>query len=275
MYRFEFSNVPNGTDLTLRVLNSGWEQVKSAYDLDNNDGLTVSLVAGETYYIRVEQYNNVGSYTLNIGNKKDIVDVTSYTSISDTIQYADQENDYLFIADLSDVYRFEFSNVPNGTDLTLRVFNSGWEQVKSAYDLDNNDGLTVSLVAGETYYIRVEQYNNVGSYTLNIGKKKVIIDITDYTTIFDSIQYTDQQNDYMFRAHSNITYRLVLSNIQYGTDLQLEIYNSRWERLNRDTHLKNGDGLTISIAQGELYYIRVIQCCESGSYTLLVKELQE
>ena len=274
VYRFEFSNVPNGTDFRLRIYNSGWEQLQSAYDLDNNDGITISLTAGEVYYIRVEQYNNIGAYTLNIGLKKAIVDITDYTQVSDTIQYTDQENDYLFKANLDGVYRFEFSNVPNGTDFRLRIYNSGWEQLQSAYDLDNNDGITISLTAGEVYYIRVEQYNNIGSYTLNVGKKKVITDITSYKIISDSIQYTNQENDYMFRAYLDGTYKFVLSNVSNGTDLQLIIYNSGWERLQSSYHLNNDDELTVSVTNGELYYIRVIQCCKSGDYTLLVEELQ-
>lgn len=275
VYRFEFSNVPNGTDLRLRIYNSGWEQLESAYDLDNNDGLAISLSAGEIYYIRVGQYNNIGTYTLNIGQKKAMVDITDYTQISDTIQYTDQENDYSFKAYVDGVYRFEFSNVPNGTDLRLRIYNSGWEQLESAYDLDNNDGLTVSLSAGETYFVRVAQYNNIGSYTLNIGKKKDITDITNYKIVFDSIQYTNQENDYMFRAYRDGEYRFAFSNVPNGTELNLIIYNSGWERLQSNYNLSNDEGLTVSLTNGELYYIRTTQCCKSGNYTLLVKEIKE
>ena len=73
-----------------------------------------------------------------------------------------QSNDYEYISPLSGTYRFEFSNVPNGTDLRLKIYNSGWEEMKSDYDLDNGDGLTENLTAGEKYYIRVEQYREYG-----------------------------------------------------------------------------------------------------------------
>ena len=275
VYRFEFSDVPNGTDLSLMVFNSGWEQIGSARDLDNNDGLTVSLSAGENYYIRVKQYRNIGSYSLNIGRKKGIADITGYTIVSDSIQYSDQENDYLFKASVDGVYRFEFSDVPNGTDLSLMVFNSGWEQIGSARDLDNNDGLTVSLTAGENYYIRVKQYRNIGPYTLNIGKKKVITDITGYNVVSDSIQYTNQENDYLFKAHEDGEYRFEFSNVPNGTNLELKVFNSGWEQMRSAYNLQNGDGLTVSIANGEIYYIRVIQCNEKGNYSLSVKGIIE
>ena len=69
-------------------------------------------------------------------------------------------------------YRFEFSDVSNGKDMRLGIYNSGWEQINSEGDLDNDNGLTEELEAGESYYIRVEYYRDVESYTLNVGQKK-------------------------------------------------------------------------------------------------------
>ncbi|MEY8336265.1 hypothetical protein AALB53_24900 [Lachnospiraceae bacterium 47-T17] len=274
-YRFEFSNVPNGTDLRLRIYNSGWEEMKSDYDLDNGDGLTENLSAGEKYYIRVEQYREYGAYTLNVGQKKETVDITNFTAISDSIQYTDQKNDYLYVARNEGTHRFEFSNVPNGTDLRLRIYNSGWEEMKSDYDLDNGEGLTVSFAAGESYYIRVEQYREIGPYTLNIGPKKEITDLTNYTLISDSIQYTAQQNDYSYVAENDGIYRFEFSNVPNGTDLRLRIYNSGWEEMKSDYDLDNGDGLTEFLTAGETYYIRVEQYREYGAYTLNIGTKKE
>ena len=274
-YRFEFSNVPNGTDLRLRIYNSGWEEVKSDYDLDNGDGLTENLTAGEKYYIRVEQYREYGAYTLNVGQKKETVDITNFTAISDSIQYTDQKNDYLYVAGNEGTHRFEFSDVPNGTDLRLRIYNSGWEEMKSDYDLDNGDGLTVSFAAGESYYIRVEQYREIGPYTLNIGPKKEITDLTNYTLISDSIQYTAQQNDYSYVAENDGIYRFEFSNVPNGTDLRLRIYNSGWEEMKSDYDLGNDGGVEVSLSAGESYFIRVTQYNGSGNYILAVERQYE
>ena len=274
-YRFEFSNVPNGTDLRLKIYNSGWEEMKSDYDLDNGDGLTENLTAGEKYYIRVEQYREYGAYTLNVGQKKETVDITNFTAISDSIQYTDQKNDYLYVAGNEGTHRFEFSDVPNGTDLRLRIYNSGWEEMKSDYDLDNGEGLTVSFAAGETYYIRVEQYREIEPYTLNIGPKKEITDLTNYTLISDSIQYTAQENDYSYVAENDGIYRFEFSNVPNGTDLRLRIYNSGWEEMKSDYDLDNGEGLTVSFAAGETYYVRVEQYREYGAYTLNIGPKKE
>lgn len=267
-HRFEFSDVPDGTDLRLKICNSGMEELKSDYGLDNGDGLTVSLSANKIYHIRVEQYRNTGSYTLNIGCKNTVTDISTFNVVSDNIQYTNQENDYSFFAALDGIYRFDFSNVPDGTDLRLRVYNSGWEEIKSDYNLDNGDGLTVPLSAGNIYYIRVEQYNQTGFYTLNVGLQKATVDISAYTAISDSIQYTGQSNNYTFSASVNGTYRFEFLNVPNGTDLRLRIYNSGWEEIRSDYNLDNGDGLTVPLSAGKMYYIQVQQYNNIGSYTL-------
>lgn len=186
-----------------------------------------------------------------------------------------QSNDYEYISPLSGTYRFEFSNVPNGTDLRLKIYNSGWEEMKSDYDLDNGEGLTVSFAAGETYYVRVEQYREYGAYTLNIGPKKEVVDITNNTAVSDSIQYTDQENDYIFKAKSEGTYILVFSNVLEGNSFRLGVYNSGWEELKSDYNLGNDDGVEVSLSAGESYFIRVTQYNGSGNYILTAERQYE
>lgn len=269
-HRFEFSDVANGIDFRLTIYNSGWEKIKSDYDLDNGCGLTVSLSKGEVYYLRVEQYKGIGSYTLNVCPKKEIKDISNYTAISDSMQYTDQENDYSFLPENNGVYRFELSNVPNGADLQMALYNSGWERIKSDYDLDNGEGLTVSLEKGEAYYLRIGQYRSTGGYTLTVGNQKELLDISSYTAISDSIQYTNQENDYFFHPKYSGTYRFELSDVPDGTDASLVLYNSGWERIKSDYDLDDGDGLTVSLSKEEDYFLSVIQYRNYGAYTLNV-----
>ncbi len=271
LYNFEFSDVPDGTDLALYVYNSGWELIKSAIRLDNGDGLPVSLVAGNNYYIQVRQDRSIGTYKLNVGQKKEIIDVSPYTAVSDIIQYTNQENDYLFTAQKDGLHRFEFSDVPDGTDLSLYIYNSGWELVQSAINFDNSDGLSVSLTAGTSYYIRVKQYRGTGNYVLNIGQKKEIVNVSNYTDIADSVQYTHQENDYSFDVSSDGTYRLAFSDVPDGTDLSMYVYNSGQELINSSINLDSGDGMSVSLTAGKTYYIRVKQYKGYGTYRLHIQ----
>ena len=142
--------------------------IEKEYNLDNGGGLTYSLTAGETYYIEVEQYRGVGVYTLNIGPKKQIMDITNDMAVSDSIQYTAQENDYLYVAETDGVYRLQFSDVQEGNGLRLEVFNSGWEIIRQEYNFGNGDGMNLSLSKGERYFIRVAQHRGLSKYTLTV-----------------------------------------------------------------------------------------------------------
>ena len=48
---------------------------------------------------------------------------------------------------------------------------SGWEELKSDYNLGNDGGVEVSLSAGESYFIRVTQYNGCGNYILTAERQ--------------------------------------------------------------------------------------------------------
>ena len=87
--------------------------------------------------------------------------------------------------------------------MRLIIYNSGWEEKARIYDADNGDGITISLTKGKTYYIRVKHYRGNGAYTLNIGHKKAIANLSESAYDSDSIQYTDQENDYCFIPSEN------------------------------------------------------------------------
>jgi len=271
-YRFEFSDVPDGTDLKLYVCNSGWETIKSDYDMDNGDGLTVTLEAGKNYYIKTKQYRRLGSYSLKIGKQKEIVDVTSHTILSDSIQYTEQRNNYRLVTEVAGTYRFEFANVPDGTDFKLYVFNSGWETIKSDYDMDNGDGLTISLSEGKEIYITVVQYRSLGSYSLVLGTPKPTVDISDVDQISDSVQYTDQRNVYLYEAKNDGNYSFTFSNVLDGVDYKMQILNSGWELIKSDYDMDSGDGLNVSLTQGQKIYVCVNQYRGTGEYSMMVSQ---
>ena len=201
-----------------------------------------------------------------MGQKKEISDISNYTTIFDSIQYTHQENDYLYIPKYEGTHRFEFTNVPNGTDLRLTLFNSGWEKIISYSELDNGDGITYQLTAGETYYISVAQYNGVGSYTLNIGKKKPTPDISSWPGVVDSIQYTDQRNEYLLVPRIDGMCHLMLSSVSEGNNFSMTLYNSGWEKLT-----SNNKSIDIFLSKDELYYIQITSRQGSvGEYRLTV-----
>ena len=153
-YRFELSNVPQNIWFYFKLYNSSMEQLKSGSG-DNGDGITYDLEANTKYYFEVEQGGNTGSYTLSIGSQKPILDITDYSSVSDSTQFTNQKNLYGFTSSEAGTYRFELSNVPQNIWFYFKLYNSSMEQLKSGSG-DNGDGITYDLDANTKYYFEVE-----------------------------------------------------------------------------------------------------------------------
>lgn len=257
LYRFEFSDVTNGAEFRLYIYNSSMEQLASNDYMKDGSGISINLDAGETYNFIVQQQGGTGSFTLNVGCKKPTVDITEYTEIEDSTEYTDQENDYTFTPNQDGLHRFEFSNITNNAKFKLYIYNASWELLDDNDYMTNGSGISISLKAGELYYIRIKQQSNKGTYVLNVGNKKEIADISDYSGVSDSTQYTEQSNDYALTLTQDGLYHFEFSNIANNAEFILYIYNDSWELLDYDDYMTNGSGISIDLEAGETYYIRV------------------
>ena len=95
----------------------------------NGEGLTIKdMQAGETYQIQVRQYSGYDMYNLNLGLQKETVDISEYSSVSDSIQYTDQRNVYTYTPSLTGKYRFEIQDLTDGSnnEVNILVFQLSW-----------------------------------------------------------------------------------------------------------------------------------------------------
>ena len=271
IYRFEFSEIPNNVFHSIYVYNANREELDRRTTITNGNGITISLEAGQKYYIVVRQSVGVGSYKLLIGKQKPAVDISDYTIISDAIQYTDQKNIYDFIPKNDGLYRFEFANMPNGILNSLFVYNSGYEEIACHTCIFSGGGISINLNANETYHIAVKQESGVGSYNLLVGCQKEIVDISKCTSVTDSIQFTEQRNVYSFVADESRDITFTFSDISGQANMNLRIYNSYYEELNYKTGMGNDSELTIPVNDGSSYYIVVEQNWKYGSYKLNIQ----
>lgn len=250
------------------------EQLAKEYDKTNGRGITVDLEANTLYYIMVEQEDSTGSYTLNIGRQKPTIDVTGFTKVSDSTQFTDQKNIYSYTTSEAGTYRFDFTDVPNNIQFTEYVYNANMEQLAKEYDKTNDCGITIDLEAATTYYIVIEQEDDVGSYALNIGMQKPHIDMLDYTKISDSTQYTDQKNYYSFVPDTTSTYQMSFEcseNVQFTVYL----YNMYMEQLKKQYDVGNNRNVEFDLDAGKQYCIVVEQEDYCGSYTFSIQQYHE
>ncbi len=277
-YRIDVSDIQSGTDVRLYLYDELGNVVASDTYCTNGEGITgKGLEAGKKYSIKVKQDSGYSAYSLTIGMQKAPIDLTGYTEILDSIEFIDQRNVYHFSVPLTGRYRFDMSEIYSGTDVELYIFDSLGNTVASDTYCTNGDGITVrDLHAGAVYDIQVCQDNGFSGYKLSIGYQKSTVDISDYTIVNDSIEYTDQRNVYSFTVPVDGRYRFEQSGMTGGTDVELYMFNYLEETVASDTYCTNGDGITVKdLKAGETYEVQIRQDNGFSSYTLSIGKQKE
>ncbi len=271
--RVEVHELMNNVCVYITIIDSAGEVVAFESDICNEDGVTVrGLKADEEYTIQIEENEGFSQYTLIIYEQKATIDLSEFTEIKDSIDYIDQRIIYTFTPSRSGCYRLDFSEMKSGVSVSVSVENYLEEIVEYDNGICNNDGVTLSdLESGQTYTIEVNQDVGIGSYILNIGSQKKTVDITKYSHISDSIQYEDQRNIYTFEAPSDGVYRIDISNLKSGIELQILVFNHLDEIVESEYSVYNDDGITLDgLTAGETYEIQVRQSSGIGDYTLFL-----
>jgi|GEM_PF-637299 len=277
-YRVDIKNLMNDTNVKLYVYDDLGESIASDSYCKDGEGITVKdLKAGKVYTIKVKQDNGYSNYTLSVGLQKVTVDITGKTELTDSVEYIDQRNIYSFKIPIDGTYRFELSGMQNGTAVGLYMVNSLDEIISSDSYCKNGEGITVKdLKAGELYEIQIRQDAGYPSYKMNIGYQKKTEDVSKYTLVSDSVEYTDQINIYSFTAPIDGSYRFELSGMQNGTAVGLYMVNSLDEIISSDSYCKNGEGITVKdLKAGELYEIQIRQDVQYSPYVMTIGKQKE
>lgn len=198
------------------------------------------------------------------------IDRIEIESFSDSITQNGEKKRYTINTAEAGTYRFEFSDIPQNIQFSLYLYNSNMEQLQKATYCSNGYGMTAELGTNAVYYLHVVQAYNVGSYTLNFGFQKPTCDVSGYHVIRDSIQYTDQKNYYRFVPETSAVHEIAFS-ISGDARFTLYVYNSYMEQLAKEAYRRDGDGLSIELDKGEIYYIVVAQENGMGRYDLIIQ----
>ncbi|MCC8129418.1 MAG: hypothetical protein LIO51_05715 [Clostridiales bacterium] len=269
VYRFDFSGMMSGFEVDLHVYNTLNEEVAYSSWLSNGEGKSVTLNAGESYEVHVNQRSSTGSYTMTIGQAKSAINIDDYSTIYDYIEYTDQVVYYTFTPQVTGTYRFDFSEMVNGFEVDLHVYNTLNEEVAYSSWLSNGEGKTVTLDAGETYTITICQRSSTGSYIMSIGKQNETHGLTTSTSITGGITYDGQENKYTFTPTASASYEISANGMDSSFKVKVTVYDALGYTVESDT-LQN-ESFTAELSAGETYTIVVSQSSGTGSYTLAVK----
>ena len=265
-HTIRLSNMMEGFKVWVGVYNDKGEKVRGDY-FRNKCLVLNDLEAGSTYTISVEQYSGTGTYDMEVLYAKPEIDISGYTTLSDSIEFDGQYNTYKFTAPISGQYRFAVDNMISDFRVSLSIYNSFNEKVKLDY-CSSGRGINVYLDEGEEYTLYAGQYSSVyGEYTFYAFYPHEALDVTDVTEIHDYIEFDDQCNHYTFTAPVSGTYSFSTSDMVSDFAIFCEVYDNLQARLQYDT-LRNNNRSSVSLTGGETYDIYISQYSNAGSYTL-------
>ena len=248
------------------VYDSAGNNVGGYSGIGNNQGVTCSLEKDSTYSIKIASYSGTGNYILTVGQPKENIDVTDMEVIYDSIEYINQWNKYTFIPSISGVYRFDLSDMINGFEVKFFVYDSLGYNVGGYSGVGNGSGITVDMVAGETYTIHVGQYSNLGSYIMSIGKQLSTQDITGERAFSGEITYTNQDNIYNYIPTSSGEHKFTIQNINKGFEVKFFVYDSLGYNVGGYSGVENGGVISANLNANEKYTIHIRQDNNYGSY---------
>lgn len=192
-------------------------------------------------------------------------------TLSSAITYEDEVQYYEITAAVNGVYRIWFTEIYSGNSLNLYVYDSLGNEVGYSTWCGNNEGVTVTLTAGEVYEVEVKQRSGLPTYNINVGMQKEIVDITSYDMVIDSIDFLDQELYYSFTPAETGLYYFGLSEMQSGFNVNLYLYNYLGEQIYYSTWCGTGEGLTATeLNAGETYTLCVTERDEFGPFHLSI-----
>jgi Ca2+-binding RTX toxin-like protein len=183
-------------DIDLRLLNSSGSQLTASNGSDtSNESINWAVTAGQTYYVQVDPYLAATSnYNLGVTlpgapspltpdkvNGTSITDAgntmgaayslsgsSGLTSITGSVGGSDADDYYKFVAPNTGTATFALSGLSQ--DIDLRLLNSSGSVVKfSENSGTSNENISLSVAAGQTYYIRVDpDQTAVSNYSISV-----------------------------------------------------------------------------------------------------------
>lgn len=206
-------------------------------------------MSGNTdYRIVISQSSGESEFKLVIGIQKKKVDISHSSTIYDQVSFENQKNKYTFTAPISGVYQFDIteSNVNNSFRLMM------WDDKDNNISDTYNDGFYEELDGGKLYEIQVRQSIGIGNYCLKIGFQKPAIDVTGYTQVVDSIEYTDQKNIYNFTPDISGRYRFDITETNANNSYRIIVFD-HLDNVVGDTY---DSGISLNLEKDEIYEIK-------------------
>lgn len=273
-YNIRISELISGTYTSIEVNDHLGKNVARYSHYYNNNNLTLyDLTAGERYKISLHQESGFSDYILTVGCQKETIDISGYSIIHDTIEFANQVNTYLFTPELDGQYTLTISDVLYDVYMEIYVYDHlGYKVNYDNYYYNNNSLSLSNLKSGEEYTVKVLQNTSYSPYKLSIGKQKSTASITNNTVITDSIEFCYQENKYFFTANRDGDVEFLISDISSDNYFTMKVLNNLKVPVCSDNYFYNSNSFTLyDVKKGDTFEIQIAQSTGYSGYTLTVR----
>ena len=231
---------------------------------DEDDAAAVPTTPREENEKPVAGTQTIPALAVNVKN----VPVATIKTFNGNITKDGQEDIYTYTAVRDGVYTFSLSEMRADMIVSFAIYDRLGERLINDYSAENEDYLSLELKAGETYTCRVAESVNMGNYILSIGEQPATVDISNYSAVNDSVEFTKQTNVYTFVPQRDGRYTLAFSDVRASIILGISVYDRLGAKISNDYSAENGDYLALDLNGGETYTIEVKQSVDCGNYTL-------
>lgn len=283
IHRFDFDISNVNADYRFRLITSK-QATKGPYYYSSKNmsikdhGISLELTAGETYTIIIDYYKLACDYTVKIGKPESVKKITG-SSISGSIKFTDEVDEYKYTAPKTGRYRFDFDISDTNADYGFKLITSK-QSTKGPYYYSSkgqsarNHGVSIDLTAGETYTIKIFQETKTCNYTVNIG---VPTDNVSFSgkSVNGSFKFLEQENTYTYVASKSGTYTFYMDVTDTAVDFDVLVKNSKNTTVRSTNYAackyaKVRAEFTVNMTAGETYKIILSQDYRLCDYTLEV-----
>jgi hypothetical protein len=278
-------------NLDLYVYDSSQSLLAESYSSTDNEGVSVAVTGGQTYYVRVLGYAGATNsrYDLVIDGPEPPADhfepndsfaeaadlgvLGNLTEAGLTIHEFYNEDFYLLTAVNSGILNVDILFSHSFGNLDLYVYDSSYTLLASSDTTTDNESVSVAVTGGQTYYVQV--LDSAGAtnrdYDLVINGPEVpdrfepndrdweapdLGTLGNRTETGLTIHDSDDNDYYLLTAADSGTLNVdILFSHSLG-DLDLIVFDS-YTMLGRSSTRTDNESLSVEVIGGETYWVRV------------------
>lgn len=267
IYRFDFDIDDVNKGYCFYILDSKQEEVQRGYSSDS--GINAYMESGMEYTLVVEhsEQEEEVEYCISIHSPDGIENIEG-KSIKGEISYIGQEKEYIYSAQRSGIYRFDFEIDDVNNEYDFKIFDEKREEIVNTYS--SNEGKTVELQKGKKYEIQIGQNTGFAKYAIQIHIPNKVYTINN-NVISGSISYIDQQNVYYYTPKRTGTYGFSFGINNAENSYRISLFDSKNEVI-FDTYSSN-ECKEVELKKNQKYRLHVNYSRGFEKYKISIKQI--